>query len=138
LRPSGLVLQRGDEVARIGDRLPHLRQERRAAAVVLQDEAVDAGPQSVDEIFLAGHEDALGRREQRYLDRRRVKLSRGERRKARIAKRRGKRVLAHIDPQRTDRLERSYAAAQLARDYGASRRSRPVAQAPDRWVRHPR
>src|SRR5579859_6713913 len=41
---AGLQFQRRDEVALIGDFLPHAREEERAKAHVLDDHAVDAAP----------------------------------------------------------------------------------------------
>ena len=47
-----LALQRLEKLARLADRVPHLRQERRAVAAVFEDHAVDAGPQLREQMRL--------------------------------------------------------------------------------------
>ena len=60
-RQPGLALQRVEELARLGERLPHLRQERRAMPAVLEDHAVDARAAArASSVVLVGDGDRLG------------------------------------------------------------------------------
>ena len=114
-REAGLALQRADELARLGERLPDLRQERRPPAAPGEHDAVDAGAQLLQQVVLAG--DRQRHRAPTAATPRCAVMSSsraGERREARVAKRGGQRVLLDVLPQRPVRLERADAAAQIA------------------------
>ena len=119
-RPA-LRFSAATKAAWLGQRLPHLRQERRAPLAVLEDDAVDAGPQLPEQVFLVVEDDRLVGGEQRHLDRGPAELVDDERRKARIAERGGDGVFADVGAKRATRLERSDAPAQARRPAAASR-----------------
>src|SRR5262249_36903436 len=113
-RQSGLLLQRRDERAGLGDRLPDLREEGRPAMMTgVEHDAVDAGPQLAQQVLFVVERDRLVRAQERHLDRDRAEFARGEWQEARIAKRRGPRVGANIDREPAARLERADAAAEV-------------------------
>ena len=77
-----------------------LRQERRAAAPVFEDHAVDAGAKLRGQMRLVDEPDRLARRKQRHFDAALRPFLRRHRGKARVAERRAEGVLGRIDAQR--------------------------------------
>ena len=127
-RQPRLALQRSEEVARLGKRFPDLRQEGRAMVAVLEHQAVDVGPQSRQQIGLVADVEALVGRQQRHLDGNGLVLDDGQRRKPRVAERGGDGVLAHVDAERAQRLQRADAAAQFVRELQRHERGRRLRQ----------
>ncbi len=109
-----LALQRLEKSARLADRVPHLRQERRAAAAVFDSHAVDAGPQLREQVRFVVEGNRLAHRQHRHFDRRRFELDVAQWQEAGIAERRSHCVGLDVGAQRADCRERADAAAQFA------------------------
>src|SRR5213078_69530 len=82
--------------------------------VELEAYAVDARPETCPQLVLGLEAQDERRRKGRDLDMRRFEFVASQRRKARIAKRGGERVLAHVEHDVTRRAKAADAAAQVA------------------------
>ncbi len=97
----------------VGQAFPHLRQERGAPSLVLQDHAVLARAQLRQQFVLVAEAQGLRRREHRHLHLAARPLRRRERREARVAQRGAERVLRDVLAQAARGGEAADAAAQL-------------------------
>ena len=95
-REAGFLQQVGEEDALVGDVFPDLRQERGAPAVGFEDHAVLARLDLREQVGLVGEAQRLRRRKQRHLDAALRPFGGGHGREARVAERRGERVLRHV------------------------------------------
>ena len=80
----------------------------------LEHDTVDAGAQQSQQMLFVVERERFVRGQQRDFDGDAAELARGERKKARIAKRGRHRVIANVGGQPATRLERADAAAQVA------------------------
>jgi len=104
-----------DELLRIGQPLPDLRQESRALAflALFENDPVHAGAQPRNQLGVVLEQESFGRRQKRYLDVGALEFVGRERLEARVLERRGAGVLGDVSSERPLRVERAYAAAQL-------------------------
>ena len=89
----------------LGQAVPHLRQKRTTMALILQNDAVDAGAQATDGVILVGERDRLRCCQQRNLDPRNGQFGGAQRRETWVAKSSGLGVGADIGGERLPRLQ---------------------------------
>ncbi len=82
LRKPGFPLQRGQEFARVGKRIPYLRQERRAPVAIPKNQAIQTGAKARDEVVLVDDVDRLVGGQQRNFDHHLLELEHRERRES--------------------------------------------------------
>ena len=125
-RKPGLALQRGQELGRQRQLLPHLRQEGGAAAAPFEQHAIDAGPQrrGAPRLRCARPRGCAGSSSETSISKLGELLDR-QGFEARVAKCRRQRVHPHVVGQRPFGRQRADAAAQFAveaqRDEGGAR-----------------
>ena len=103
-----------EELARLRQLFPDLRQEGAAVTAIFEHDAIHAGAQLRQRIGLVANNHLLGSREQRDLDCGDVEFFRAQRRKTRIVQGGGHGVAFYVGEQWPVRLQRADAAAQFA------------------------
>src|SRR5262249_57713975 len=114
VREAGLLFEMRQEVARRGQVIPDLGKEQRALLAVADGEAVDRGPQLLEQVRLAHERDWSEMTQNRDRDRGRRDFLGGHRVEATVLGRRLSGVGPDVGYQPRGRFQRADAAAALA------------------------